>query len=218
MICAQCRATNDADAAFCRNCGARLGGPATYQASSPTGPDATGWPAPHQTLAGNPASSAPADPAGRHAMGTASASTAFGLDLRRLSPVEWAVGGASVVVLISLFMPWFGLSVDGIAVASISGVTAHGYLYLVLILALAIIGYLVLRAGWDQLPVTLPIAHGPLLLVGTGMQFLLVLIGFLDKPLAVLSWDAGAYLGLIAAIVAAGPVIAPAVRSFQSSD
>lgn len=203
MICAQCHAINDAEDAFCSNCGNRLTG-------QPLASDSA-----QAAMPGNRAASVSASPPG-HALRTTSSPTAFSLDLRRLSQVERVVGGASVVVLISLFLPWFGFSGDG-GSFSVSGVTAHGYLYLALILTLAIVAYLGLRAGFDQFPVALPIAHGPLLLIGTGLQFLLVLIGFLDKPLSLLSWDAGAYIGLLAAVVAAGPVIVPAIRSFQAS-
>lgn len=140
---------------------------------------------------------------------------AFSLDLRRLSRVDQTVGGASLVLLISLFLPWFGFSgFDG--AFSVSGTSTHGYLIIVVILALLMVAYLVMRAGWDKFPVNLPIAHAPLLLIGTGAQLLLVLIGFLAKPSG-LSWEIGAYLGLIAAITAAGPVIVPAIRSWQAS-
>jgi hypothetical protein len=85
------------------------------------------------------------------------------------------------------------------------------------ILALLLIGYLVLRSGWEEFPVNLPIAHAPLLLIGTGLQLLLVLIGFFDVPVAGLNWEFGAYLALLAAVAAAGPLIVPAIRSWQAS-
>jgi len=139
----------------------------------------------------------------------------FSLDLRRLSRVDQTVGGASLVLLISLFLPWFGFSgFDG--AFSVSGTSTHGYLVIVVILALLMMAYLVMRSGRDKFPVNLPIAHAPLLLIGTGLQLLLVVIGFLAKPSG-LSWEIGAYLGLIAAITAAGPVIVPAIRSWQAS-
>jgi hypothetical protein len=139
----------------------------------------------------------------------------FRLDLRRLGRVEQTVGGASLIVLISLFLPWYGLTVLDESF-SVSGTSAHWYLVIALLLALLLIGYLVVRSGWDELPVNLPIAHAPLLLLGTGLQFLLVLIGFLDKPTG-LSWEIGAYLALIAAAAATAPVVIPAVRSWQGS-
>jgi zinc-ribbon domain len=140
---------------------------------------------------------------------------AFRLDLRRLGRAEQTVGGASLIVLISLFLPWYGLTVLN-ASFSVSGTSAHGYLVIALLVALLLIGYLVVRAGWEELPVNLPIAHAPLLLLGTGLQFLLVLIGFLDKPTG-LSWEIGAYLALIAAAAATAPVVIPAIRSWQAS-
>ena len=97
---------------------------------------------------------------------------------------------------------------------SIAGTTAHGYLVIVVITALLIAGYLLLRSGWSTFPVRLPIAHETLLLAGTGVQFLLVLIGFLDVPLAGLGQEIGAYLGLLAAVAAAVPVARPVVRSW----
>ena len=52
---------------------------------------------------------------------------------------------------------------------SIAGTTAHGYLVIVVITALLIAGYLLLRSGWSTFPVRLPIAHETLLLAGTGV-------------------------------------------------
>lgn len=137
------------------------------------------------------------------------------MDLRRLTRIDQTVGGASLVVLISLFLPWFGVgNIDGNF--SIDGTTAHGYLVLVAILAVVLVAYLVVRSGWDEFPVNLPIAHAPLLLIGTGLQLLLVFIGFVSVPYQ-LSWEIGAYLALIASVAAAGPLVVPAIRSFQGS-
>ena len=52
------------------------------------------------------------------------------------------------------------------------------------------------------------------LLAGTGIQLLLVLIGFLDVPLAGLGREIGAYLALLAAVAATVPVARPVVRSW----
>jgi hypothetical protein len=122
------------------------------------------------------------------------------------------VGGASLVVLISLFLPWFGFSALGASI-SISGTTAHGYLVLVVITALLIAGYLLLRSGWGEFPFPLPVAHETLLLAGTGLQFMLVLAAFLDVPLPGLGWEIGAYLAVAAAALAALPAALPALRS-----
>jgi hypothetical protein len=157
----------------------------------------------------------PGVPAGR-TPGAVAPGRTFHLDLHRLSRVDQTVGGASLIVLISLFLPWFGFSALGESFSA-SGTTSHGYLVLVVILAVLMIAYLILRSGWDEFPVSLPIAHAPLLLIGTGLQFLLVLIGFFDVPVAGLSWEIGAYLALIASVTAAAPLVVPAIRSWQAS-
>jgi len=136
------------------------------------------------------------------------------IDLRRLSRTDQVVGGASLTVLISLFLPWFGFSSDG-ASYSISGTTAHGFLAIVLILAVLIIVYLLLRS-WDKFPVNLPDARR-LLIVGTALQFFLVLVGFFDG-ISGLSWQIGAYLALIGSAAAAATVITPALRSWQAKN
>lgn len=144
-------------------------------------------------------------------------------DLTRLTTVDKIVAGATVITMISLWLPWFSATYLGRESGSISGTGDHGWLWLEFILALALIVYLAARAAWDQLPFSLPVAHAPLLIVGTGLQFLLVLIGFLAVPSTEgiqgisISWDFGAFLALIASIVAAGPVIYPAVKSYLDS-
>ncbi len=111
----------------------------------------------------------------------------------------------------SLFLPWFG-----VLGFTVSGIGLHGYLAISLIAAVAVIGYLVLRAGWETLPFRLPVAHVPLLLIGTGVQLLFVLIAFAFRPSGT-SWEFGAYLGLLAALVACGVVAAPAISSMQAA-
>ena len=130
------------------------------------------------------------------------------------------MGGASLVVLVSLFLPWFGFGTLGTNI-SIAGTTAHGYLVIVVITALLMTGYLLLRSGWSTFPVRLPIAHETLLLAGTGSQppadlrhDLLVFIGFLNVPLAGLGREIGAYLALLASAGAVVPVARPVLRSW----
>lgn len=210
MICPQCQAMNENTSAFCRNCGTPLATPA------PGSPANFGQPpGPTPGAPGRPGAPARPGPDGGGPAQYAPAST-FRLDLRRLNRVDQAVGIASMIVLISLFLPWFGFSALGDSV-SVNGTTAHGYLDIVLIVALLLIGYLVLRSGWDEFPFSMPIAHAPLLLAGTGLQLILVLIGFVSKPIPGLSWEFGAYLALLAAVAAAAPVIIPAIQSWQQS-
>jgi hypothetical protein len=139
----------------------------------------------------------------------------FRLDLRRLSRAEQVIGAACLVVVIASFLPWFGFSEPGFSYSE-NGVSSHGYLVISLLIALGLAGYLVLRAGWDVLPVRLPVARAPLLLVGTALQLLVVLIAFLSKP-GGLSWDIGAYLEFAAAIAACGVIAVPAARTWSAA-
>jgi hypothetical protein len=236
MICPHCQAIAvDEGSSFCTSCGSPLwqaaaapgaavpaGGPAgaapepaaaapaaspsAFPASGyqPPGYQAPGYQAPGYQGPGYPGpGAAPARPAG----------PAFSLDVRRLSGIDQVAGGASLILLITLFLPWYGISALG-QTYSASGVSVHGWLVLSLIITVALAGYLVLRAGWDKPPFQLPIAHELLLLIGTGLQLLLTLLAFVAKP-AYLSWEFGAWLGLIAAIAACAPVVVPAITSLQ---
>ena len=81
------------------------------------------------------------------------------------------------------------MNLPGIS-AQADGLTAHGYLYLVLILCLAILAYLCLailaylglRAGSDELPARLPLGYGQRLLAAAGLSAVLVLLAFLIRP------------------------------------
>jgi len=139
----------------------------------------------------------------------------FRPDARRLSRVEQMAGGAALIVLISLFLPWFGFDVVGTTI-SVSGTSAHGYLAAAVLLAVLLAGYLLGRSSWEEFPVSLPVTHEVLLLAATGMQFILVAIGFVDIPVAGLSREFGAYLALIASVAAVGLAVTPAIRSWQA--
>jgi hypothetical protein len=134
------------------------------------------------------------------------ASHPFRFDLTRLAAADKTIGGASIVVFISLFLPWYGAFG-----ASVSGMTAHGYLVIALLASIALVGYLVLRAGWDTPAIRLPVAHAPLLLVGTGVQLLFVIIAFFQSEGT--SHEVGSYLGLLAALLACGVIAVPVIRS-----
>ena len=195
MTCPECRSETLPGAAFCGYCG------------TPQGASVSQFPrTPGDQYVAN------AGP-GQHGPPPSAPPREFRLDLRRLSPADQTVGGASLVVLVSLFLPWFGFGTLG-ADISVAGTTAHGYLIVVVITALLIAGYLLLRSGWTEFPVRLPIAHEVLLLAGTGVQLLLILIGFLDVPLAGLGREIGAYLALLASAAAVIPVARPVLHSW----
>jgi hypothetical protein len=139
----------------------------------------------------------------------------FAFDMNRLSREERITGIATLVLFISLFLPWFTYNF-GIGTISIDGLW-HGWMYLTLILCLAVMAFLVLRAGYAEMPFKLPMTNDQLLLIGTGISFVLTILAFLDKPGGIgfhgIGWGFGAFLGLVAAIVAVAPLAWPAIQT-----
>jgi hypothetical protein len=180
MTCSQCgnEATEGTD--FCGRCGTQLAG-----------------------------SAAPAAPANVPITPTA---PAYSFDAGRWTANDRIVGGATLVVLISLFLPWFSVNLGalegGLGVVTASGTETHGWLWFVFIIGLFVLLYLIALAGFPVLPARLPLSHEQLLLGATGLNLLLVVLAFLLKPGgAPVGWSFGAFVALIAAIVAVGPLV-----------
>jgi hypothetical protein len=138
----------------------------------------------------------------------------YKFDSKRWSQTDRIVAVATLVLFISLFLPWFGAGIS-IYHVTVDGLW-HGYMYITLIVSLLIIGYLALLAGLAKLPFRLPLSHLQSLAVATGLNFLLSLISFLTKPSGT-SWQYGAYVGLIAAFVAFVPRAVPAIQARLTS-
>lgn len=137
-------------------------------------------------------------------------------DASALSQTDRIVGIATIVLFISLFLPWFSVNL-GIGTVSADGLTAHGYLYIPLLISLAVIALLALGAlGLFKLPSTSPVDRQQVLLIGTAVSFVLVLLGFLLKPGGGgVGWSFGAFVGLVAAVVAVAPLAMPVIRARQ---
>jgi len=90
-------------------------------------------------------------------------------------------------------------------------------MYIVFILSLAILVYLVARAGFTELPFKMPIAGEQFLLIASVVNLIFSVLAFVDKPGGVgfsgVGWGFGAFVGLIAAVVAALPLGLPALRA-----
>ena len=201
QTCPQCQTEAADDATACPSCGATLGSSSTATQAAP----AVSAPAP---AAAAPAAAAPAD-----AAPSASSIPAFKFDAARWSLADRIAGIASVVLFISLFLSWFGITVIGITVTA-SGLSAHGYLYIVMILCILIVAYLVLHAGWDELPISANVPHLTVMMAATIVNLVLVFIGFIFKPGGSgVGWEFGAFIGLIAAVVAAAPYAIPQLRA-----
>jgi hypothetical protein len=129
----------------------------------------------------------------------------------RLGTGDFIAGGASVLLLVSLFLPWYSVNVGvlGISVSATANGLYHGWMYITLLLCIAIVGYLIVRAMWNGLRVPAP--HWQLLAGATGLNLLLTVIAFLDKP-TVTSWSYGAFVGIVASV---GALVGSVVRAQQ---
>lgn len=207
MICPQCQTMNEEYSTSCGNCGEQFGLPEP----------------PDQFLPSSSASQYPRVPgeqyipdnrAGQYIPAGRAQARQFRPDLRRLTLAEQFAGGATLIVLVSLFLPWFGFNGLGTG-SSVSGTSAHGYLAAAVLVAVLLAGYLLWRSGWQEFPVRAPVAHEVLLLVAMGLQFVLVTVAFLQVPVAGLSRESGAYLALIASVTALAFAARAALRSRQ---
>ncbi len=212
MNCSQCGHEITEGANACPNCGTSLA------TAAPPGASAV-----------PPGAGAPM-PVGAAPVAAGSGMPAFAFNINRLSRNERITGIATLVVLISLFLPWVTASEHstipgaiGSYSASADGFSLHGYLWLAFILCLAVIAYLVMKAGFQKMPFALPMTDDQVMLIGTGVIFVIVLIGFLFKGYSGVSvsgpgyhfsvgWGFGAYLGLVAAVVAVAPLAWPVIQ------
>jgi hypothetical protein len=226
LSCPQCQATNEQDYVLCHHCGATLTGQSRLWELAgqfpppvmPATPPADAY-IPSMSASQYPRTPGeqffPDNRAGQYIPGLNAPSSQFRPDWRRLTRVEQTAAGATLIVLVSLFLPWFGFDEAGTNI-SVSGTGAHGYLVVVVLLSVLMAGYLLQRSGWEEFPFRMPVAHETVLMAGAGLQFLLVTIGFSDVPIAGLSWQFGAYLALIASAAGLGAALMPVVRSRQA--
>jgi hypothetical protein len=139
----------------------------------------------------------------------------FNFDAKRWSQAERITGVATLVLFISLFLPWFTYNF-GFASVSVDGLW-HGWMYLVLLLCLAILAYLIVRAGFGEMPFKLPMPDQQLLLIATGVNAVLSILAFVFKPGGIkfsgIGWGFGAFVGVAASIVAAAPTAVPAIQA-----
>jgi hypothetical protein len=140
------------------------------------------------------------------------------VNLRRLTVADKVAGAASLVLLISLFLPWYKVSVPG-ASDTLSGAGIHRFLWLAVLLSVVVLTYLIVHAtvGWDSTPMN-RLSREPVLLSLSLVQLVLVIIPFFDVPDTLIQnvtvgLAYGAYVGLVAAIAALVMVLVPYARS-----
>ena len=105
------------------------------------------------------------------------------MDTSRLTPGDVSAGVGGIVLLISLFLPWYGISIDvrGFSASTDgSGWEVFSFIDILLFLiAVAAIALVVLKA-MEQLPAEVPV---PLVLLGLGaLALLLILYRLIDTP------------------------------------
>lgn len=208
MNCSQCGNDVAEGLAVCPSCGAQLdaSAPPAMGNPPPPGTSTSGVPPvgmPTVSATGSP-TTAPRSPGSMPA--------AFSFDAKRWSQNDRITGVATLVLFISLFLPWFGVNF-GFGSVTVNGLW-HGWMYIVLILSLAVMVYLLAHAGFEKMPFKIPTTHEQLLLIGTGISFVLTLLAFVFKPGgSAVGWRFGAFVGLAAAVVAAAPLGIPAIRA-----
>lgn len=115
---------------------------------------------------------------------------------------DLAIGGAVIVLVIALFLPWFSRSPG-----TSDGLSSHGDLWVVFVLALMALIVLVARDTIARLPGNLP-SPEQMLVGATGLALLLTILGVVQKPSPVtgsfgpVGWSYGGWIALVAAIVA----------------
>ena len=138
------------------------------------------------------------------------------VNLRRLTVADMVAGAGSLVLLVSLFLPWYAVKFGGTSI-TLGGVAHHKFLWLAVLLSVVVITYLIVHAT-----VAMSMKKEPVLLGLSVMQLILVIIPFFDVPVAMVSGVTvspayGAYVGLGATIAALVTVTVPFVRSLGSN-
>ncbi len=128
--------------------------------------------------------------------------------LNALDRRERIVGPATLVLLISFWLPWYS-----IGPFSADGLSQHGWLFIAVVNSVVLVLYVLITAfGVGELADQGRMSKEQLLALLTGVNVVLVLLGFLLKP-AGLSWSWGAFVALIAAVVAFLPFGLPLVQA-----
>jgi hypothetical protein len=119
------------------------------------------------------------------------------------------LGTATLVLLVSFWLPWYS-----VGPVSISGLSAHGWLFIAVLDSIVLVLYVVIKLfGAGDLADMGRLSKDQLLTLLTGVNLaLVVVLGFLFKP-AGLSWSWGAYLALAASIVAFLPFGVPLIQA-----
>jgi hypothetical protein len=130
--------------------------------------------------------------------------------LNALNARDRIAGPATMALLISFWLPWYN-----IGPFSVDGLSVHGWLFIAVISSIVLVLY-VLVTAFDVGDLAVPgrMSKEQLLVAMTGVNAVLVVLGFLLKPTG-FSWSWGAYVALAAAIVAFLPFGVPLIRAHR---
>jgi len=191
MFCTGCGTPRSTDDRFCASCG-EPGGPAA------------------------PTTAAFVPQGGRTAPDTPEDRPRTSLDVHRLGVADLISGGGTLVVLLSLLMPWYTLHPNSAESISVSALVepAGGFRVVLLVGAMATLCYLGFRT---VLPPTSrwPVPHWQLLAAVAACDAFLALLGLLVRPSGLatgvdtlVDTGIGAYLGFLFSLVAlAGAIL-----------
>ncbi len=128
--------------------------------------------------------------------------------LHAVSARDWVIGAATFILLVSFWLPWYS-----IGPVSADGLSVHGWLFIAVTDAIILVLYVLITAfGVGDLAAPGRMSKDQLLAFLTGGNLVLVVLAFLLKP-AGLSWSWGAFLALIAALVAFLPLGVPLIQA-----
>lgn len=141
-------------------------------------------------------------------------------DATRLSRLDWIVVGASVLALISLFLPWYGASSLGFS-ASVSGwSTSYGWLGGLLIVASG--GYLILQRSQADLS-RVKLGPATVVLGAAVLGTVIVILRWISLPRGhagvdgITIYSYGARVGIYITLIAGVVQVISALRLFRSS-
>ena len=128
--------------------------------------------------------------------------------LNALNHRDRVVGPATLVLLVSFWLPWYS-----IGPFSADGLSAHGWLFIAVLDSIVLVLYVLITAfDLGDLAVQGRMSKDQVLALMTGVNLALVVLGVLLKP-AGFSWSWGAFLALAAAIVASVPYGIPLIQA-----
>jgi hypothetical protein len=128
--------------------------------------------------------------------------------LDALNGKEWVFGPATLVLLVSFWLPWYS-----IGPISADGLSAHGWLFIAVLDSIVLVFYVLITAfGVGDLAAQGRMSKEQLLSLITGGNLVLVILAFLLKP-AGFGWSWGAFLALAAALVAFLPFGVPLIQA-----